>query len=159
MKKQLLQKPTCNTHEKLILFTVQAYLESAINDGLTKEPMHKRIVGAIEAWKMMRRFSTDEAKTVQELGKDEYIENLKKQEISFVVYAMQLLKLWAEDEDYTKTTLNISKKRLRHGRAFFAVQMLRKKQEDPAKYQELREIIDASVLDAKNFYYYTKGRL
>jgi len=148
-----------STHEKLILFTAQAYFEAALKDGTTQEPLHKKIATAIEAWKMLRRFSAKERNLVVKIGEDEYMQKLKAEGVSFVVYALELIKLWADDADYRKSSINISKKRLRMGRATFAVEMLKLKQKDEEKHKELREIIDVSVLTAKNFYHYTKEKI
>jgi len=148
-----------STHEKLVLFTAQAYFEAALKDGTSQDPFHKKIATAIEAWKMLRRFSSKEHKLVVDIGEHDYMQKIKNTEISFVVYALQLMKLWAEDADYRKSSINISKKRLRMGGATFAIDMLKLKQRDSEKHKELRAIIDQSVLNAKNFYYYTKEKI
>ena len=145
-------------HEALILFTVQAYLERSIAGGITIDLFHRQIVGAIEAWKTMRRFSIEEVKLITEIGNDEYMQKLKQQEISFIVYALELMKQWADNAG-RNDTINVSKKKLKRGRATFAIDMLSLKKRDIEKYKETKQIIDDSVVNAKHFYSYTLERL
>jgi len=145
-----------HTHLKLCLFTAQAYMERAIKDGLTKEPVHYRIVGGIESWKMLRRFSSAEHKAVVAIGEEKYMQKLKDQHISFVVYALQLLKRCAETYSFT---IGVGKKHLLKGRGLFVVGMLDLKRRDNEKYKELKAIIDESVINANKFFDYTQEKL
>jgi len=143
-------------HLAMVLFTVQAYLERSIHDGLTKEPVHFRIVSGIEGWKTMRRFNLKEVEILQDLGKDDYMGKLKNEEVSFVVYALQLAKRAVEAYDFH---IGVGKKHLRKGRANFALEMVKLKYNDNDKYKELRQIIDASVINANKFFDYTMEKL
>ena len=158
-------KKLCNSDvvfNKLILFTAEAYLTKSIDDGLSNEDLHRRIIGGIRAYMVMGRFSGREAAILQSIGEDEYMQDLRAREISFVVYALELLRLWVElvpKEKRKNIHIGVSDKILRKGRATFAVSMLNLKKKDEAKYKELRQIIDESVLVAKNFFYYTQEKI
>lgn len=146
-----------NIHERLVLFTVQAYLENSIKEGLTKEDLHYRIVSGISSYKMMRRFSEDELKTVRELGEHEYMQNLKDIQISHIVYALELLKLLVDDG--YKFHIGVSMRKLKMGRATFAIDMLKLKDKNIDDYEKTKAIIDESVVVAKQFFYYTQEQL
>jgi hypothetical protein len=104
----------------------------------------------------MRRFSKDEAKHLIKLGDDPYMEKLKQAEISYVVYALELLKLWEADVDYKKSSIGIARSQLKAGRATFALDLIKLKRRDSEQYKETRQIIDDSVITAKKFYSFTK---
>jgi len=147
---------------KLILFTAEAYLSKSVEDGLTVEPLHKKIISGIRAYMVMGRFSKEEAKLLQNLGKHKYMQDLKKTEIAFVVYALELLRLYTEEvpQQFRKNIyLGVGNRELKKGRAFFALSMLRLKQRDAEQYRETREIIDTSVLIAKKFFMYCEDQL
>jgi len=147
---------------KLILFQVEAYLARAIEDGMTKEDIHMKLISGIRSYMTMGRFSAAEAKLLEELGETPTAKHIKEQQISFVVYAMELIKLWVENVplQYRKSIyLGVGNKKLRAGRAYFALLMLKQKMADKKKYDELRVIIDSSVVTAKRFYMYFEKEL
>ena len=146
-------------HTALILFTAEAYLAESFKDGLTGEDWHRKIVSAINAWKTFRRFSSEELALIQEISKDEVMERIKQTEISFVVYALVLLQLLANDPMKRNVTLSVSKKKLRVGDSVFVVPMLKQKRADLEKYESLKNIIAESRINAKHFYYYTYEKL
>jgi len=157
MKLQMRSKQ--DLHMALILFTVMETLSKEIVDGVSTNPFNKKIVSRLKSWSTMRRFSQEEAKYLVALGEDPYMDKLKKSEISYTVYALELLKQWANDDDYTRSAIGISKSKLRAGRAVFAIDMLKLKQRDAEKYANTKTIIDESVIVAKKFYSYTKEQI
>jgi len=146
-------------HTALVLFTAASYLEEALKDGTSGEEFHRQVVTAIEGWKTFRRFSDEEVKLLQDMGKDEVMEKIKRIEISFVCYALTLLQLLANDTEKRNVVLNVSKKKLMRGDSIFVVPMLQTKKSDPEKYDRLKRIIDESRINAKTFYHYTRKKL
>ena len=63
---------------KLCLHTASAYLERAIDDGLTKEPLHIRLNSGLKALQVFMKFSPEEAKLLQSFNGDETLERIKK---------------------------------------------------------------------------------
>ncbi len=119
-------------------------------------------MSGIKSYQVFGRFSADEQKILQELGEHEYMQKLKVVEISYVIYALTLLKLWVEQvpRNVRKNVyLGVSNKKLLKGRSHFAISMLKLKQTDEMKYKELRGIIDDSVLTAKKFFSYSMEHL
>ena len=150
------------TFTRLILFTCEAYLSKAVAEGITSETMHKKIVSGIRSFMTFGRFSKEEQQLLQELGKDPIVERIKAVEISYVVYSLELLKLWVQNvprEVRKNIYLGVSNKKLLMGRASFATMMLHMKRDNEEVYREKREIIDASVLNAKHFYAFFEEKL
>ena len=143
------------TFNKLILFTVEAYITRSIEDGLSVDPLHLRLKSAIKGYMIMSRFSKEEAEKLFEFGKDPRLQRITEQDVSFLVFALELMKLLIEDVPRNmRPHLNISDKRLKIGRGLFVVDMLKIKKRDEKRYKEFREIIDTSVVTAKQFYAY-----
>ena len=150
------------TFNRLLLFTCEAYLSSAIKEGLTTDPLHKNIVSGIRSFMTFGRFSVAESKLLQKLGKDPIVEKIKTVEVSFVVYAMELMRLWVLNvprEVRKNIYLGVSNKKLLLGRGHFVKTMLQLKQTDKESYTEKREIIDVSVLNAKHFFAFFENKL
>lgn len=150
------------TFNKMILFTVEAYLSAADNQGQTKEQMHKDLISGIRGYMTFCKFSPSQRQQLTDLENDAKLNALKKQEISFIVYAMELIKLWLENvpiQHRKHIHLGVSNKKLRAGRAYFALLMLQQKQLDKNEYDKKKEIIDVSVITAKHFFSYMKERL
>ncbi len=149
-----------STFNKLLLFSALEYLQNAYDEGLTKEAEHIKIMGAIKGFKTFHRFDDEEARLMMELGKEPAMKAITEVHISYVILSLELLRLWVElvPKQY-RPSLNISDKRLKTGRSFFVISMLRLKSADKEKHEELKEIIDDSVLTARKFIAYTHRRL
>ena len=143
-------------HLFLILATVGAYMDEAIKDGTTKEAEHIRIASGINGWLTFRKLNKKEAALLTEMGEDAYMQELKKVEVAFIVYSLELLKLAVEQYNFS---IGVGRKHLRKGRSIFALGMIEKKRKDKEKYKELKHIIDESVLCAKKFFCYTEERI
>lgn len=145
---------------KLILFTVTEYLEKAKAEGLTGEPFHNEIIGAISKYKTFAKFSVKEARIIIKMGESEAMHRIKEQQISWVVYALELLKLWVEavPKKY-RPHLNISDERLRTGRSKFVMAMIRLKSADPKEHAHKQNIMNDSTVTAKKYLMYTHEQL
>ena len=147
---------------KLILHTASAYTEEAIKDGLTKDPLHLKLNGGLKSLQSFLRFSPSEAEYLQSFNGDQTLERIKRVEVSFIVYAMELLRLWVEHvpkEHRKHIYVGIGEKHLKKGRAHFTMQMLELKMRDANTHKEKRQIIDDSVLSAKHYFNYFEEKL
>ena len=149
-------RPAPQLHLFLMLATAQAYIENSIKDGLTDETMHHQISSGIKGWLTFRKLSKEEAKLLVRLGEDEYMQKLKEVEISFIVYALEILRMAVEEYDFN---IGVGKKKLLRGKSVFVVGMLQTKRKDKEKYDRLKAIIDESTIVAKKFYGYTQERI
>lgn len=145
---------------KLCLFTVEAYFSRAISEGLSEDPFHKEVQNAINGYLTFGRYSTEERDVIIALGKEEAFKKITHKQISFIVFGLELLKAWVElIPKKNRPHLNISDKRLKVGRTQFVLTMVKLKNEDREKYDELKSIIDDSVITAKLFIGYAHRRL
>jgi len=150
------------TFNRLILFTVEAYISRALEEGLSKEPFHQKIVSGIRGYMTFGRFSKEEAELLQKLGEDPVMQRIKAQEISFVVYALVLLKLWVENvprEARKGIYLGISNKKLLMGHSAFAITMLQMKRQNEEMYKDKKQIINDSVKNASDFFSFFEEKL
>ena len=136
-------------HLALILFTAQAYMETEIKDGMTDDTIHKRIVAGIEAWKRMRRFSNEELLLIQQLNKQEIIKDLTHREISFIVYALELLKHARNDHNYI---IGVGSRILKRGSATFILGLVKTKAADLDRYNKIKDVITTTEETARDFY-------
>jgi hypothetical protein len=75
----------------------------------------------------------------------------KNQEnISYIVFVLELTRIWLESYPQDKLpAFSVSKKKLRHGAKWFAVDMLKVKQYDEEMYKDKKAIIAGSKEAAK----------
>lgn len=147
---------------KLILHTVSAYLDRAYEEGMTKEPMHIKLMSGLRSFQTFGKFLPEEAKLLQSLGDNPILEKIKNREVSFVVYSLELMRLWVQTVPLSARKhiyLGVSNKKLLLGRAYFTTMMLSMKQKDPETYKEKRAIIDESVLNAKHYFSFMMEQL
>lgn len=134
-------------HEALVLFTIQASIER----GEAGDEIFRNLFTKIEAWKTFRKFSKAEHDAIVAVGQCEEIQTLQDRQISYLIYALVLAKLWAQNAQPGQS-IGISKKKLKVGKAHFALDMLKEKQNNPENYDKTKEIIAISEQTAIEFY-------
>ena len=147
---------------KVILFSVEAYLSKSIKDGYTDEKLHKDIVSGINSYRMMGRFSRAEQNIVSIIGTDEFIRKVTGAEFSHVIYALELLRLWVTEvpRDARKHIyLGVGNKKIKGSLSMFVISMLRLKQHDKEAYAEKKELITSSKIRAKQFFFYMEEKI
>ena len=146
---------------KVILFTAEAYISQSIKDGMPIDPIHRKIQNGVKAYLAVGRFNKEEAQYLHKLGEDERIKKIMATDIAFVVFALEIMKMWVEQipkSDRKGIYLGINDNKLRIGKANYAVDMLKTKRSHPEVYTEMRELIDTTSITAKHFFafYYEK---
>ena len=145
-------------HLAMVLYTAQMHLKSSLDEGVSEDPLHKMIVVGIEGYKKARLFSKEEVSFIVDLGKEDFLKKITTDDKSYVVYALDLLKLACKD--YKFIIGGVGRKKLLMGKDTFTMSMLRLRiNGDVDRHKELREIIDSSSLCAKMFYHYTQNRI
>ena len=145
---------------QLVLFTCHSYLEKSQNDGLNLSPIHHQLKASISAYMMLHRFSKAEAKIITDLGEDERLKKITATEVSYLVYVLELVKLFVETVPKSERPhLNISDKRLKHGKAHYFAFMLEMKRRDPEQYKKTKDLVNDSVLSAKHFFGFMEEHL
>ena len=147
---------------KVILFSVEAYLSKSIADGFSDEKLHKDIVSGINSYRMMGRFSRAEQDIVSIIGTDEFIRKVTDAEFSHVIYALELLRLWVTEvpRDARKHIyLGVGNKKIKGILGIFIMSMLRLKQHDKEAYATKKELITSSKIRAKQFFFYMDKKI
>jgi len=145
---------------KLILFTIEGYIDKCIEEGTEPTPLHFRVLGAIRGWKKFHLFSTREAAQMMKMSEDPDLKKIVEVPVSYLVFSLELIKQLTEQtpKEY-RPMLNISPKKLVAGRALYAVSMLKLKQRDEEQYKETKDVIDDSVIAAKHFFEFYRQRI
>lgn len=161
IKSDFIPKNPYDTFNKAILYSVHDYTQKSINDGLEPSPLHFRIKGAVSCMMNYNVGVNDkDIEAIKALAKEAELRTIVDVEVSYLVFTLELIKLWVlEVPKENRPTLNISDKKLKGGRANFAMGMLELKRRDAEKHAELTEIINDSVETANRFYEYHKKKL
>ena len=140
---------------KSILYTVNRYIESACSEGLEPSKLHCDIRFATKVFMTSNALTEYDMEGISKIAKDEEFGKVINRSVSFYMFTLELMKLWVENipKEY-RPMLNISDKRLSKGRAMYAISMLRLKQKDSEKYNEMSAIINDSIDTAKDFFEY-----
>jgi hypothetical protein len=145
------------TLNKLILFTVEAFMRNALKEGLSNDPMHYKLVKGIDRYRVLCRFNKEQHDKILEFEKSAIVQKIKNEQMSHIVLALELMKQWVEQVPYhyrKNIALGVSNKALVKGRAAFALDMLELKSRDKERYTETRRIIDEAVVLGKHFFNY-----
>jgi len=145
---------------KVILFTIESYIDKCIEEGTEPTPLHFRILAAIKGWKKFHMFSVQEAEQVIKIAEDKGLRKILDEQVSFLIFSLELIKQLTEQTPKKyRPVLNISPKKLVGGRALYAISMLKLKQQDEEQYKETKNVIDTSVITAKHFFEFHAQRI
>ena len=140
---------------KIILFTVDTYIDRMKEDKLELPEILDRVKIGLVSYKRSNLFTKEEAEVAMKLGKDENLQKIVHTEISHVLFILTIIKLWVElVPKRERPFLNISDRKLKQGKAIYAIYMLKEKQINKENYEEKKQIIDTSVLTAEQFMSY-----
>ena len=136
----------------VILFTVQDYIRKSREDNGTVPPLLSKLEGSVAGYKSFHMFSIDEAKEVLRIAKKDGIKNIMEREVSFIVFAMEIMKIWIETvPKENRPHLNISDKHFKLGGKVYWQQMMALKKSDTKDYDHKTSVIDDSIEVAKAF--------
>jgi len=147
------------TLNKIVLFVVQDYLQRTAEET-ELPPILYRLKASIEGYKKFHMFSLKEATEVLKISEEDELLSIMDKEVSFLVFAMEVMKVWTEDiPKKDRPHLNIADKHFKLGGRHFFKQMLVLKKTDIEEYKDKKEIISTSIDVANEFYQYHKERL
>lgn len=143
------------TFNKVILYTIDSYIRKSIEEGLEPSKLHYRLMGATKVFKRENPITDEDREAIDFIRTDETLRKIVSVDVSFLVYTLELIKQFIEQVPKEhRPFLNISDKKLIIGRGSFAVGMLELKRRDEEKYNELKEVINDSIVTAKKFFNY-----
>lgn len=144
---------------KIILHTVEAYLQTAIDkdENTYQRDNLLNVLSKIKGYRIFHKFSKIEHKNLVELGKTEEMEYIKNIEVDFSVFSIHLLNIWIDEiEKKHRPTLNISDRKIKELLALLVKEKLSLKFRDKEAYDRVSEIIDTSKEASTLYFNYFK---
>ncbi len=137
----------------IVLFSVLDYIEKQVEDTETyQRDFMLRILGSLRGYRVMHKFSKEEAIYITEFGKKEEFQKVKDIEVDYAIYSISLLNRWLDVTDKkNRPHLNISPVKIRRLESNLVMDMLRLKQRNTESYVKIKEIVQDSKLTAKRF--------
>ncbi len=136
---------------KVTLFTALEYFEA--HRAETELPKKaEKIYSALKMYQILHNFKPSEVRII--LSESDEIKKITARPVSYIVFALHLLKLWSEAVPKQSRDLAISDKHLKYSRAIFMEDMLKLKMKDEETYQKKKEVIDDSIKVAEDFFSY-----
>jgi len=150
------KKMTQHLFNKIILFTAHTYFGEHKKEAKLPEKA-KKIDTALNMFTKTTGFLPDEVKTIQSHNKE--VQEITRKEVSYIVFALHLLKLWSDKIPKSKRFLAINDKHLKYSKAMFTTEMLTIKHTNKEVYEEKKQIIDDSIKIAEDFFNYHYNKL
>jgi hypothetical protein len=140
---------------KVVLYTANRYIDSSIKEGLEPSVLHHRLKFAAKVFMERNPLTKEDMDVISKVSSDEDFQAIIGGQVSFLVFVLELVKLWVDAvPKESRPLLNISDKKLRIGRAMFAIEMLQLKKTNIFKHEGLTAVINDSVSTAKAFFEY-----
>ena len=144
-------------HNKLILHTVDMYLEKALENDCYQKDNIRLLRSKILGYKTFHKFTKAESDEIIALGTHQYMVRLRERHVDYAVYALSLLAEWVERRDKKdRPALNISDKRMLEMKSNLIMDMLMLKKREPEIYNKVKDIIAESKMVAKMYVTYTE---
>ena len=144
---------------KITLFLVSDYItHTKSQDGKVPDVL-TRLNSSIAGYKKFHMFTPGEAKIVSQISHQQELKDILDHNISYIIFAMELMKLWVRDVPKKQRPMLISDKHLKLGGKYFFMAMLHLKQDDKTEYERKKDIIDNSIEVANAFWKYHYDKL
>ncbi len=139
--------------QRLIIFTVEGYLEDITADQTYRYDFMIRLRSAIRTYMRCHKFTQDEAKVVISLSDTPFMLALAELEIDRTIYALELLVLYIKEiPKADRALLNISDKKIIQIKTDLIMDMLKMRRDKPDAHKRVSEIISDSRINAKKYY-------
>ena len=130
------------------------------NDDGIVPPILKEVRTKCYYHKALYPFTDEEIDIFQAIDKEPRFQELKAVEISYLIMALAVLKLWIKDIPKDKRqVMNIADRRMSIGSAHYAMHMLKAKQLAPELYASEKSIIRNTNTHSVEWYEYFKNKL
>jgi len=105
----------------------------------------------------INRFSQEEADMLKELTSKDEFKHIREVDISLIVMALEVMKKWIEDvPKKDRPFININDKKLLFGQNSYFKYMIAVKQKNPEIYQNQKDIMTTTSVNAQLWYSYIK---
>ena len=141
------------TLNKVVLHTVDLYLERVRQDDMNLPPTLDRLRRGLVTQRMLNKFTPEEAEKVLEIGRDKEFKAIMDRDISFLIFALELMKVWTMSVPKDKRPiLGVSDKHFKLGGDSLWQQMLLARSKAPEEYSEKKQVIVDSKEVAQGFF-------
>ncbi len=108
----------------------------------------------------INRFSREEAELLKEITQSEAFKLIKETDISLIVMALEVMKIWVTDiPKENRPIINISDRKLLMGKNTYFAYMISVKKTNPKMYEDQKEIIERTATNSLLWYNHLKERL
>ena len=146
--------------QRLILYTIEGYLDDIKNDTTYNYPFMLKLRTAIRSYMVFHKFNREEYNEVMRIADTEFMENAKEQMVDRVIFALEMLFLYVKEIPKNKRAmLNISDSKLIQAKTGLIMDMLKMKQSRPESHTRVKEIIEDSRINAKRYFYFCQEEL
>jgi len=142
---------------RVLLFTVVNYIRQSREDGVDTEGVPDRIAETVILYAKQNPITIEEQEMLKPIADSGALDISNKGGISFVIFVMELVKMWAlEYPKEKRPLLSVGERNLKKGKGLFTNEMLAKKfskkKEEKEEYTELKKIINDSQSLAQEWY-------
>ncbi len=146
--------------QRLIIYTVEGYLEDIKDTETYNYPFMLKLRTAIRGYMTFHKFNKEEHDRIIEIAESEYITKARENQVDRTLFALELLFLYiGEIPKKERANLNISDKKLISAKSEFIMDMLKLKRREDLNYKRVKEIADDSRISAKGYFHYCKEDL
>jgi len=147
---------TKSVFQRLILFSVDGYLDDISNETTYNYAFVLRIRTSIRSYILFHKFNKEEDSLLKELAETTAMKNMSNMQIDRVMFAIELLYLYITQIDKKdRAHLNISDDKIKKLKSTLVMDMLKLKHRSDS-YDNVKEIVDDSRVGAKHYFYFIK---
>ena len=148
--------PKYHTFAMLILYNIASQLDNEIDDNASNlPPIAFKLWGNTKRWLKSHSFTEDDLQLIMELKDDEEFEEITMREVSFLLFALDLMRIYVETVPKEKRPiLDISDKKLIKGSRIYAIDMIKLKHRDSEIYKDTKKLFRTTEEVAKDVYDY-----
>lgn len=146
--------------QRLIIFSVEGYLEEISADQTYQYPFMVKLRGAIRSYMKFHKFTQEEAKIVISLSDTPFMQSLSELEIDRTIYALELLVLYINEiPKRDRAILNIADKKILDIKTELIMDMLEMRRERQESHERVSEIVRDSRVNAKKYFEYCEQEI
>jgi len=141
--------------QRIILYSVEGYLDDISSKTTYNYAFVLRIRTAIRSYITFHRFSPDEHKLVMKLADTPEMKGMSEYGVDRTIFAIELLYLYVTlIPKSDRAHLNISDEKIKKLKSQMVMDMLKLKQENEESHKRVKEIIQDTRVAAKRYYHF-----
>ena len=143
--------------DRFVLAHIHLWASNHIAKGEHTPEFCYRLRTAGHQSQTLRYFNPEEGKVITKLGEEKDFLEIKQKEISLIVMALEVARIWVEDRPKSeRPNIGISDKKMIMGKNHYFRYLMNMKRKDKDIYNEQKELIEETSSHAIKWYNYTK---